>query len=75
MELYKEITEEFANKMEEKLNNRKIMDDKWKILEEKIKESQPEYQAPALPFRSDALVSNFNKLYSSVGEKDKNMSK
>lgn len=61
--------------MQSKILKRNELDNKWKILEEKIKESKPEYKVPVLPFKSDALVSDFNEIYLSVGQKDQNISR
>jgi len=70
---YNTTCNEFFAEKNAKTNKRKELDDKWKLLEAKIKDSSPDYVPPSLPFTSDALVSDFNNLYSSVSIKDQLM--
>lgn len=57
-------------KVDAKISKRVQLDNKWKILEQRIKQAQPSFEPPCLPFQSNTLVSDFNDLYSSVGKKD-----
>lgn len=72
---YEEVWKIYKKTMQAKISKRNELDNKWKMLEEKIKESKPEYKVPVLPFKSDALVSDFNEIYLSVGQKDQNISR
>ena len=74
LELYEEISTGYFEKLEAKKVKRAELDSKWKILEDRIKESQPDFEAPTLPFKSDVVVADYNQLYSSVGQKDQNLS-
>ena len=72
-DLYAEIKEGWQSNIEVKKSKRAKLDDKWKNLELKIKESQPDYISPSLPFTSDSVVADFNNLYHSIGQKDQNL--
>lgn len=67
---YQKVCKKLVSVQEKKLTKRLELDTKWKILESRIKESKPDYQAPTLPFNSNTLVSEFNDLYLKVGKKD-----
>jgi hypothetical protein len=69
---YQEVKKKYESVAKAKISKRADLDNKWKALEAKIKESKPDYKTPELPFKSDALVSDFNNLYLSVGQKDIN---
>jgi hypothetical protein len=72
---YNNVCKVYKKTIQAKISKRNELDSKWKMLEEKIKENKPEYKAPVLPFKSDALVSDFNEIYLSVGQKDQNISR
>lgn len=67
---YDKVCKEYASAQKAKVDKRRSLDSKWKILEEKIKVNEPDYEPPALPFQSKSLVADFNDLYLSVGKKD-----
>jgi serine/threonine-protein phosphatase 2A regulatory subunit B' len=72
---YNDVCKVYKQTIEAKISKRNELDSKWKMLEEKIKENKPEYKTPVLPFKSDTLVSDFNQIYLSVGQKDQNISR
>ena len=61
---YTDACTEIKTQIESKLSKRLKLDTRWMLLEAKLKEVEPDYTPPSLPFKSDALVSDYNKLYS-----------
>lgn len=50
---------------------RKAMDKKWDKVVMKIKAKDDTFVEPALPFRSSALIKDFNDLYLKIYDKEK----
>jgi len=50
---------------------RKAMDKKWDKVVMKIKSKDDTFVEPALPFRSSALIKDFNDLYCKIYDKEK----
>lgn len=53
IDTYEEVKDDYQEKQEFKRSRRAELDSKWKILEDRIKDSQPNYIPPALPFQPD----------------------
>lgn len=51
--------------------DRETLDKKWAKLHEKIKVKNPEFEEPGYPFKSSALISDFNDLYKKIYDKEK----
>ena len=51
--------------------DRKELDAKWDRIDQSIKESDANYVKPNIPFKSDALIRNFNSLYAKIYDKEK----
>ena len=49
----------------------KELDSKWDKIDKSIKDSDPTYVKPKLPFKSDALICDFNELYKKIYDKEK----
>ena len=47
------------------------MDKKWNKLNEKLKQKDPAFMEPKLPFRMSTLIKDFNELYAKVYDKEK----
>lgn len=50
---------------------RKELDSKWEKIDRSIKDSNPQYTEPLIPFKSDALICDFNELYKKIYDKEK----
>ncbi len=51
--------------------DRKELDSKWDKIDKSIKDSDPTYVKPKIPFKSDALICDFNELYKKIYDKEK----
>lgn len=52
-------------------SDRKELDDKWKKIDNMLKDSNADYVAPKIPFHSDALICDYNELYKKIYDKEK----
>jgi len=52
-------------------DDRNAMDKKWNKINEKIKQKHDTYSEPALPFKSNNLIKDFNELYAKIYDKEK----
>ena len=43
--------------------DRRVLDKKWDKVHLKIKDKNPDFVEPAIPFRSSCLIKDFNPLY------------
>ena len=59
----------YAVKQDEE--DRKNLDKKWEKLNAKIKQKQPDFDEPPIPFRSNNLIREFNELYAKIYDKEK----
>ena len=59
----------FAIKQDEE--ERKTLDKKWNILNNKLKQQSADYEEPVIPFKSDHLIKDFNELYGKIYDKEK----
>ena len=50
---------------------RQALDSKWDQIDKSIKDSNPQYNAPLIPFKSNALICDFNELYKKIYDKEK----
>ena len=50
---------------------RKKMDKKWDTLNQQIKSKKPDFKEPLIPFKSGALIKDFNELYAKIYDKEK----
>ena len=57
--------------MKQDEEDRKVLDKKWDKLNKKIKNQNPEYTEPRLPFDSSYLIMDFNELYAKIYDKEK----
>jgi serine/threonine-protein phosphatase 2A regulatory subunit B' len=60
---------QYAVKQDEE--DRKNLDKKWDKLNSKIKEKNPDFEEPSIPFQSSNLIKDFNELYSKIYDKEK----
>ena len=44
---------------------------KWQKLNQKIKNKDPTFVEPSMPFHSDSLIKDFNALYAKIYDKEK----
>lgn len=51
--------------------DRHTFDDKWAKLNNKLVASRPDYEVPAVPFKENALIRDFNPLYAKIYDKEK----
>lgn len=51
--------------------DRKELDSKWDKIDKSIKDLDPTYMKPKIPFKSDALICDFNELYWKIYDKEK----
>jgi len=51
--------------------DRKELDSKWDKIDKSIKDSDPTYVKPKIPFKSDSLICDFNELYKKIYDKEK----
>jgi len=49
----------------------KEFDAKWDKIDKSIKDLDPTYVKPKIPFKSDALICDFNELYWKIYDKEK----
>ena len=61
--------QQYSVKMDE--DERVKMDKKWEKLNQKIKQSNPEYSEPVLPFQTTHMIKDYNELYSKIYDKEK----
>lgn len=54
IDCYEEVKDDYQEKQEIKESKRQELDNKWKLLEQRIKEKQPDYVPPTVPFHPDA---------------------
>lgn len=59
----------YATKQDEQ--DRKDLDRKWDKLNFQIKVQDPQFEQPAVPFKAQELIANYNELYSNIYDKDK----
>ena len=52
-------------------DERKKLDSKWEKLNTKIKQQNPEYVEPILPFNTKHMIKDYNELYSKIYDKEK----
>lgn len=52
-------------------DTRKELDSKWDKIDKSIKDSDPAYGKPKVPFKSDALICDYNELYKKIYDKEK----
>ena len=52
-------------------DKRDKLDQKWNKINNSIKQSNPGYEAPNVPFKSSKLVADFNPLYKKIYDKEK----
>jgi len=52
-------------------DDRKALDARWNKLNLKIKSKDSNYVEPAVPFRSNNLIRDFNELYAKIYDKEK----
>lgn len=57
--------------IEQDVEDRKVMDAKWSEFDKKLNKTNPDYCPPNIPFRSDAMICNFNDLYDKIYDKEK----
>lgn len=63
---YETVLKTYKEQVEEKVTKRQELDSKWKVLEDRIKASQPDYTPPVLPFDPSCILSDFYDLYPSI---------
>jgi serine/threonine-protein phosphatase 2A regulatory subunit B' len=51
--------------------DRKNFDEKWSKLNNKLVAARPDYEAPSVPFKENALIRDFNPLYAKIYDKEK----
>jgi len=51
--------------------DRRVLDKKWDKVHLKIKDKNPDFVEPAIPFRSSCLIKDFNPLYAKIYDKEK----
>uniref|UniRef100_A0A7S3JCZ8 Uncharacterized protein n=1 Tax=Euplotes harpa TaxID=151035 RepID=A0A7S3JCZ8_9SPIT len=47
---------------------RRRLDVQWETLDAKLKSADPSYERPAVPYRSDALLGDYNELYRHISQ-------
>ena len=50
---------------------RRELDQKWDKIDRSIKDANPGYAAPLIPFKSSGLICDFNELYKKIYDKEK----
>ena len=50
---------------------RATLDNKWHLLNKKLKNVNPNYKEPSVPFKSTVMVGEFNELYHRIYDKEK----
>ena len=60
---------EYAVRQDEE--DRKQLDKRWNKLNASLKQKNQNYIEPALPFKSNALIRDFNDLYAKIYDKEK----
>ncbi|TNV73132.1 hypothetical protein FGO68_gene16958 [Halteria grandinella] len=58
-----------TQQINEQANNRKLLDQKWDYLNQKIMQLYPDYEEPDIPYSANKVVTNFNEMYYSIGQK------
>lgn len=51
--------------------DRHNLDEKWSKLNNKLMAAKPDYQVPAIPFKENSLIRDFNQLYAKIYDKEK----
>jgi serine/threonine-protein phosphatase 2A regulatory subunit B' len=51
--------------------DRKELDSKWDKIDKCIKDLDPTYVKPKVPFKPDALICDYNELYKKIYDKEK----
>jgi len=51
--------------------DRKNFDKKWDKLHSKIRQQDPAFEEPPIPFKSSELIRDFNELYAKIYDKEK----
>ncbi len=69
LELKGEEKKKYAIKQYEA--DRQELDSKWGKIDRSIKDANPAYTEPIIPFKSDALICDFNELYKKIYDKEK----
>lgn len=47
---------------------RRRLDTQWETLDAKLESADPSYERPAVPYRSDALLGDYNELYRRISQ-------
>jgi hypothetical protein len=53
------------------VEDRTNYDKRWDKLNQKIKQVEPTYNEPDLPFKQSTLIRDYNELYSKIYDKEK----
>jgi len=59
----------YAVKQDE--DDRKSLDKKWEKVNNKVLGANKDYEEPAIPFKSNNLIRDFNSLYAKIYDKEK----
>ena len=59
---YDYVWKKYKSEIEEKLNKRKELDNKWKLIEDRIKINNPEFTSPELPYQPASVLSELQDL-------------
>lgn len=57
--------------MKQDEEERKGYDERWAVLNKKLKKSTPTYEEPEFPFAPGVLIRDYNSLYSKIYDKEK----
>lgn len=57
--------------MKQDPNDRKAFDAQWEKIDKKIQSKDSSFQPPAIPFKQDMLIRDFNELYAKIYDKEK----
>lgn len=57
--------------MRQDVEDRKSMDTRWDKLNNRLKNSTPNFTEPTYPFKAQALIRDFNPLYEKIYDKEK----
>jgi hypothetical protein len=52
-------------------DERNKLDQKWKMFTDKAKELDEDFIEPVVPFNDDIVLSDFNKIYKSISDKER----
>ena len=63
---YEQVWKQYKCEVEVKINKRKELDSKWKLLEDRIKINNPEFISPELPYQPDTVLSDYYELHSQL---------